>query len=92
MALTKVDNLTPGAVIGAAKRDLQRIEINKIRRKQKEPPEHYAFLRQHVQQAKTAKDLIALALAHDLTPHTWKRQTLAIYSSRTVLQAAFDSS
>src|SRR5262249_14381318 len=73
---TKLSRLTPGSIIDAAKADLHRTK-------------KFAFARRHVRQARTARELIALAIKDrntDLGSANWVTQV--IYSDVERLREA----
>jgi hypothetical protein len=81
--------LKPGAILGAAEQDL-RVRKNK-KADIDEPGRPYAFLCAHVRRAKTAGELIELALANpDKGLESGKHNTRLIYGDPDLLRAALE--
>ncbi len=88
--LTKGDQLSPGLVIAAARGDIEVRKHNSD--KLKAPPfQRYAFHRDHVRDAETAKDILTRALKNR-NPGllSAKRQTFVLYSDTAALTAALE--
>jgi hypothetical protein len=86
---TKLNSLTPGSIVGAAKSDLR------LRAKKAEDAdpalqrEQYAFHRKHVNKASDAGHLMTLALdERDLGLESAKFNTRLIYTNVPLLRAA----
>lgn len=82
---TILNRLKPVNIVQAAERDLQLRE--RKRENKADPEERYAFARRHVQRARSAAHLIAIAL-FEPTPKTDKRSTLIVYGDRELLRQA----
>lgn len=84
---TKAFRLRPGSIVSAAQADL-RLRARKSEQ-EAEPSAPYAFHRNHVRKALTARDLISLALAdRDRGVGSSKLNTRRIYEDEELLRDA----
>lgn len=90
---TRAFRLPAGAIVSTAEHDLDSREYNKRYAAGQEigPTRRYAFLAKHVRRAKTAAELIALAIKENgAAKNTTKINTKRIYGDLATLRAALD--